>query len=78
MTDAWREHWQARDETPRGRPPAKESQRRALRFAELVAGDDTRLEEHARTAGIDPYRALRLLSDPEFRALVDSLDRAAA
>lgn len=57
------------------RPLRHESERRMRRYAELVAEDDSRLDEHARTAGISPWRALRLLSDPQFRALVDGLDR---
>lgn len=53
------------------RPSRFEQKRRMVRFAELVAEDDTRLAEAAREANLDPRRALRLLSDDQFRALVD-------
>lgn len=56
------------------RPIRHDSRERTRRFAELVAKDDTRLEQAAKDARIDPWRALRLLSDPQFRALVDAYD----
>lgn len=56
------------------RPTRRDSESRAREFARLVATDDTKLEEHCRAVGLSPWRALRLLSDPHFRALVDALD----
>lgn len=58
---------------PRGRPSRRDSDARALRFAQLVAQDDTKFEQHARTCKLDPWRALRLLSDNHFREIVDGL-----
>lgn len=52
------------------RPSRTESVRRTRDFARLVAADPSALEQHAKQVGIDPWRALRLLSDPHFRVLV--------
>ncbi len=60
------------------RPTRYETNRRTREFAARVAEDDTKLEEAARKSRIDPWRALRLLSDPQFRALVDAFDRREA
>ena len=62
------------DRPRRGRPRRAESRRRTVHFAELVAHDDTRLRQAADEARVDYGRALDLLSDPGFRALVDSID----
>jgi hypothetical protein len=56
----------------RGRPPGSESERRRRHFAELVAGD-VPLRDAAKRARLNPWRALGLLDDESFLALVDLL-----
>lgn len=53
------------------RPSFEETAKRREIFARLVAHDDTKLVEAAKAARIDPWRALKLLSDPDFRHMVD-------
>lgn len=48
-----------------GRPIRHDSERRRREFVALVVGGE-RLDQAARRAGLDPWRALRLVDTSEF------------
>ena len=57
------------------RPVKHQQARRTLRFLELVA-DGVPLDKAARTAGVDPQRALRMVSDrDQFEQAVKAVAR---
>lgn len=59
-----------------GRPTKIDALRRTARYLEL-AGRGVPLDEAAKQAGVDPWRALRLASDPDFRDHATRLAEAA-
>lgn len=57
---------------PRGRPSADESRLRTQRFLCLIA-DGMDAEQAAREAKIGPWRALRIVTESDFREIVQAI-----